>query len=372
MNIMTSIQDAIHAPGIYLNMPEDEYHADPSLSASGIKLLTVSPLDYWVNSPHLNANRVEKTSDALDLGKAYHKIILEGRAAFDAEFCVSPAKEDYPDALDGAESLRAYCKSLELKTSGTIAEMCQRIREQDASVELWPEIKDAFDVECAGRKTLTKAQWSALRLVEIVVNRMPSTKDAFGDGFPEVSMFWQDELGMPMKARVDYLKPKTMLDLKTFANIMSKETLSAVANEVARNRYFIQPIVYRRGLRAMKALYKVEGATMVRDADTVDERLHAALTDDRERFHFVFVQTGGVPNVVIREFSEFETYGGNGATQNASWWRGEAEFRRGVALYKQCMAEFKTGEPWVADFGRKQFKDADFPVWMLNNPEVSA
>jgi hypothetical protein len=35
--------------GIYLNLPEDDYHADPALSASGIKKLLQSPADYWVH-----------------------------------------------------------------------------------------------------------------------------------------------------------------------------------------------------------------------------------------------------------------------------------------------------------------------------------
>lgn len=371
MNAITKIESAIHAPGLYLGMPEDEYHADPSLSASGIKLLTVSPLDYWVNSPHLNPDKVEKTSDALDLGKAYHKIILEGREAFDAAFCIKPSAEDYPNAIGGGEALREYCKRLGLKANGTLAEMAARIREADASVELWPEIEAAFEAERGERKTLTREQWNALRLVELVVNRMPSTANAFGGGFPEVSIFWTDELGIPMKARLDYLKPKTILDLKTFANIMQKEVLSAVANEVARNRYFIQPVVYTRGLRAIKALYAKQGPAIIH-GEGDRSILDAALTDERERFHFVFVQTGGVPNVVVREFAEFETYKGLGGTQNAAWWRGEAEFRRGVSLYKQCMEQFAPGEPWVADFGRKAFSDADFPVWMLNNPEVAA
>lgn len=357
-------------PGIYFDLPEEEYHADPSLSASGIKLITVSPLDYWVNSP-MNPDKVERTSEALGLGKAYHKMILEGREAFESAFVVGPDKADYPSALEGGDALKAYCKEHGLKASGTIAEMCQRIREQDAVVELWPEIKAEFDATVNGRTVITAAQYKGLRLVEIVTSRSPSTANAFGGGHPEVSLFWNDPLGVPMKARLDYLKPKTILDLKTFSNIMQKEVVSAVANEVARNRYFIQPIVYCRGWNAMKALYRERGDSIIHgnhDAEIV----RAALAEERTRFHFVFVQTGGTPNVIVREFAEFETYQGLGATQNASWYRGEVEFRRGVQLYQRCMKEFAPGEPWVADFGRKAFSDTDFPVWMLNSPEVSA
>lgn len=124
-------------PGIYFGLTEDEYHADPSFSSSGIKDITVSPLDYWVKS-WMNPNKVDKEGPALRLGKAYHKLILEGREAFEATYAVKPDKDDYPDALDGAAALKAYCESLDLKKSGSIAEMCARIREVDNTVELWP------------------------------------------------------------------------------------------------------------------------------------------------------------------------------------------------------------------------------------------
>ena len=37
-----------HAPGIYFGLPEEEYHADRSLSASGIKDIHVTPLTFWL------------------------------------------------------------------------------------------------------------------------------------------------------------------------------------------------------------------------------------------------------------------------------------------------------------------------------------
>jgi hypothetical protein len=49
--------------GIYLNLPEDDYHADPALSASGIKKLLQSPADYWFTSVH-NPDREDKDTAA--------------------------------------------------------------------------------------------------------------------------------------------------------------------------------------------------------------------------------------------------------------------------------------------------------------------
>ena len=192
MNAFSKIEDTIHAPGVYLDMPEEEYHADPSFSASGVKLITVSPLDFWVNSP-LNPDRKETTSEAKDLGRAYHKMILEGPEAFEAAYAVAPSKEDYPDALDGGDALKARCKELELPASGTIAALCERIREADPDAVLWPDIKAAFDAENEGRLTMTKDQWRGMKLVQAVMARVDSAKDVLTGGVPEVSIFWRDE-----------------------------------------------------------------------------------------------------------------------------------------------------------------------------------
>lgn len=375
MNAISKIAEAIHEPGIYLDLPEDEYHADPSLSASGVKLITVSPLDFWVESP-FNENKREKGSEAKDLGKAYHKMILEGPEAFEATYAVAPDKEDYPDALDGSDALKERCRELGLPVSGTIAALCQRIREADPDAVLWPDIKAKFVAENDGLLTMTKDQWHGMKLVQAVMARLDSAKDIFTGGAPEVSIFWRDHDfgGIPMKARLDKLRLADILDLKTFANVMKKEVVSAVANEIARNRYYIQPPFYRRAVMRAREMYRRAGGDVL-IGGTDDVRIEAvkALTNEAPpRFWFVFVQTGGIPNIVVREFAEFETYKGLGGTQNAYWFRGEMDMRRGISLYRQCVEAFKPGEPWVADFGTKAFSDNDFPLWMLNTPEAAA
>src|SRR4051794_2100048 len=113
-----------HLQGVYLGMPEADYHADPSLSNSGIQNLRVSPLTYWINSP-LNPEFEPEETDATNTGKAFHKRILEGKAAFDATYAPELTLVDYPDALKSGDQLRSYCKVLGLKQSGTLAEMSE-------------------------------------------------------------------------------------------------------------------------------------------------------------------------------------------------------------------------------------------------------
>ncbi|MBO6542338.1 MAG: PD-(D/E)XK nuclease-like domain-containing protein [Alphaproteobacteria bacterium] len=356
----------VHAPGVYLGMPEDEYHADHSFSSSGVKNITVSPLDFWVKS-WMNPDYVEKERPALQLGKAYHKLVLEGREAFNACYAVKPDKEDYPEALDGSVALKAYCAEHGLPKSGTIAELCERISDHNPDVELWPLIDASFKEECGHLEHLSKKDWADLKLVELVMRRSPSTANAFVNGVPEVSIFWVNN-GTPMKARIDYVKPMALLDLKSFANQMDNEIVSAVATDVARRRYYIQPVVYTQGWNAMKALFKSKGDEIIQGDGDKDIIREALTNEDKTRFFFVFLQTGGVPNVVVREFSEWETFQRSGASQNAYWYRGEETYMRGLRLYRSFMSEFGTGQPWIADFGNKPFQDIDFPAWMLNAP----
>lgn len=100
--------------------------------------------------------------------------------------------------------------------------------------------------------------------------------------------------------------------------------------------------------------------------------LRAALQQPKTKFWFVFLETSGVPNVVVREFAEFETYSGQSATTNAYWYRGWESFKRGLSLYSRFMKEFGPEQPWIADFGLKPFRDEDFPIWMLNAPMEAA
>lgn len=350
-------------PGIYLGMDEANYHADPSLSASGIKTITVSPLDYWVS---LRSER-EKDSTAQLLGKAYHCLILEGVEAFEQRFCVAPAKDDWPEALDGQRVLYALVKEMGIrgKSNASIGELCAAIREHDPIVQLWPEIMGEFQQERGDRHILSKDQWRALKMAEIVVGRMPSTQGMFDNGEAELSIFWDDPSGVRMKMRADKLHASgALIDLKTFANIMQKDIITAVAGEVARNRYFIQPVVYTRGLRAAKVMFQKHGEKIIH-GDGNRDAVIKALSAETERFYFVFVQTGDAPNVVVREFSQREKAG---AGKNIYWTRGELDVERGIELYKKCLKEFGAEEPWIADFGMEAFRDESFPLFMLSEP----
>lgn len=87
----------ITAPGIY-DISMDEYHSDccpgPSTSSSGLRTIELEcPLEYWAFS-YLNPERFEKEpTDAFNMGKAAHCLLLGGED-WSSNYIVRPLEID--------------------------------------------------------------------------------------------------------------------------------------------------------------------------------------------------------------------------------------------------------------------------------------
>jgi hypothetical protein len=364
--------------GIYFGMDEALYHSIPRLSASGVKELRISSLKFWFQS-WMNPNREEdKDTPARKLGRAYHKLFLEGDAAFDASYAVAPSKDDYPNALDGGAELKAKCEELGLKKSGTIAELCDRLRQEDYTLELWPDIMAEFEQECGEREVLSRSQWEEIQRARYVLNHMPEIADIFTGGQPEVTILFTDG-GVPMKARLDYLKPgaglASIVDLKSFGNVMGKPIEDVPEGEISRNDYFVQPVVYSRARKAARQMWADHGIGCVHTHDDGPDEdwIASVLEPEKSEFVFVFVQTGGVPDIAVVEFVQTETYGGMGHQLTEHWKRGRDTYRYGLTLFRRCMEQYGEAIPWVAHRPRRKLSDVDFPPWALsqNIPDLN-
>lgn len=357
--------------GVYFGMPDAEYHAIPRFSTSGIKDMRISPLDFWWRS-FMNPDREPDTdSPAKKLGRAYHKLLLEGEEAFDATYAVAPSKDDYPDALDGADALKSKCDELGLKKTGRISDLCERIREADPAVQLWPDIMEEFQATAEGREVLTLSQWQEIQRVRFVLKHLGTVKQAFTGGYPEVTILWTDEMtGVPMKCRMDYLKPRGdtagILDVKSFGNVMDKPIEDVPTTEIGRNCYFIQPVSYIQAWKAAAKMWQREGMACIHGAEPPRDWLNAVFGARRSQFHFVFVQTGGVPNIIVREFVEADTFGGMGWQTTEHWKKGMALYRNGTWMFRRCFEQYGADRPWIADYGVKPLKDEDFAPWQLD------
>lgn len=353
----------VHAPGIYFGMPEDEYHADRSLSASGIKDIHVTPLTFWMKSG-FNPAKADESSEPKERGKAFHTRLLEGAEAFAERYAVAPQIEDHPEAIDGGAALKARCKELGLPVSGTVAELCTRIREKDPEAVLWPDIVAKFEAEHAG-KTIIKSKLAdeIARQVRIV-EMHPGTEKALRGGQCEVSIFWTDaQSGVPMKARADYLKSRAVVEMKTFTNPFGKPIDAAIASTVANNKYFVDAIVRLEAVEIAKAMYRQRGAECVFGPAPAPEWLEAFANPQPHAFVFLFLEAGNVPNVRVREFRQRESAKGD---ENLYWAKGHAMFRQGIELYRQMLEHYGPDLPWVDPQPMMPFTDQDFPLWALD------
>jgi exodeoxyribonuclease VIII len=204
-------------PGIYHDIPIEQYHADPStVSKSGLDLIARTPLHYW--AAHLDPDRPEREdTPAFVEGRAVHALALEGREVFDRQFAVAPRVD----------------------------------RRTKAGKEDWQAWADAH----ASHTILTAEQSERVEAMHAGLQRHEGARRYLGaDGDAEVSIYWTNEAtGVACRCRPDKIVPipgtdeVVLVDLKTTRDGLDDETISRT---LARYRYHVQAAWYVDGARA--------------------------------------------------------------------------------------------------------------------------
>lgn len=208
-------------PGVYPDMDEALYHADPvpggSLSSSGAKrLLPPScPAKFAHEREH---GRPPKTE--FDFGHAAHKLILGKGAEIEVIRKTDRKTGEVTDAVD---------------------------RKTDSAKEHEATIRAAGNVPMLA-KDLEHAQ-----AMEAAVRRHDIARYLFEDGRAEVSVFWPDpDTGVMRRARFDWVTTlgsgrSSIVDYKTCDDAGAR----AVGRSVWNYRYFGQDSWYRDGAEAV-------------------------------------------------------------------------------------------------------------------------
>lgn len=333
--------------GLYLDLPEDDYHALPRLSASGIKDLQVSPPTFWARSWMNKARREDPPEEKKHFlkGRAYHARICEGLQKFSERYTFEHDPADYPHALVSMDDLRARAKELEVAVGGKKSDVAARIHaaEDERNINrslIWDlhveEVRSAHK-NC----TFLPASWledfeSGARFVE----GNPVISQAFKDGMPEVTILWthhlEDGRSVPMKTRVDYLKKEVIVDYKTYANPLDMEPSRAIIRAIANYRYWLQVAVYYAAVD-----FAVDKGWVEKPASP-------------HSFLFVFQGTGDDRSARARVFPRESTYVDLG-------WR---ILDNAAATFLDNMERFGPDQPWYNDEQIDVLLDDDFPMWM--------
>ncbi|GJE01452.1 PD-(D/E)XK nuclease-like domain-containing protein [Methylobacterium isbiliense] len=240
------------ADGIHFGLDEARYHADLALGSSDLKRLAAEPADYWFASP-LNPHRApDETTPAQALGKAVHKLVLEGEQAFASSFVRRP---------DDLARLTAKARA-----------------------ELAPN----------GETVLPGEDFDRVRLAADHVLANPHLIASFVGGAPEVSIVWTDDVdGEPVrrKTRFDYLKPRAVVDLKSVSPTRVASFPETCRRALAQWNYPVQAAAYLQA-RGQLARFVAEGAV---HGDHDPAWLARVAAAPAYAFVFVFWSTGDAP-----------------------------------------------------------------------------
>lgn len=343
----------VHAEGVFFGLPEEEYHAALALSASGVKQLRVSPLAWWMGSP-LNPNRDETDTEteAKKIGKAYHSRIVEGAEVFRARYAPELDPADFPDALrtiaDLTEALQRF--DVKVKSGTRKPEMIKWLLACDPTAQIWDLIERSHAEANLGKVMLNAPLIDRIESAAAMIECHPQLHKAFQDGMPEVSIFWRDGAsGVPCKARLDYLKPRAIIDLKTF-ELRDIEPNRAIARAVATYKYHVQACFYRWAADAIPGLLddkKVSGQC--------DPKFVRELHDAHEKTFMFVWQAKGIAPVVYGKVL------GRGIVMDL----GDHAIGDALLKWKYAWAKFGT-EPWLEYTEIETFQDSDFPSWIAD------
>lgn len=295
-------------PGIYDNIPNEEYHSGPGVSKSQLDLIRRAPAVYKASiDGELNREPTAQQS----LGTAFHCLILEPER-FSKEYCLPLRKSDIPEAIEDREVLvemvnklnetrlpklstggkkeeqvarimaeiatgdaekdAAYLAELEamkgaelkaqleamnadrpgkLSTSGSRHELAELLRANGQQVTLWSDVWEEWQQNNAGRNILTSDQWKQLHAMREGLMKNPTAvKLLYGKsgGKAEQSIYWTDpETGLLCRIRPDWLRANWMpVDLKTSADASEE----GFKKSVAQWRYDVQEAMYLDGIEA--------------------------------------------------------------------------------------------------------------------------
>ena len=350
---MNATPQKTYAEGIYFDMPEDEYHALPMLSASGMKNLLISPTDFYYRSwMNVERDTEQEETDAMIIGRAYHKRILEGKEAFYRLYAAALDRADYPSALITTADLRTALAERGLKTSDNKDVLIARLLTDDPTIEIWDALVSAHARKNEGKILLPFKTMRRIEMAAAMIEGHPDLGRCIVGGYSEVSIFWHDEeTGVPCKGRVDYLKTQAIVDLKSFSNALRKPLDAAVRSAMANYGYYVQAAMYWRAIE--RAVQFARLGRVFGEGDRGDWlKSFIRANPDERQFIFLFQNTG--PAQVARGYV---------FPRGTVFGIGEVIARESLQIYRNCVDTFGDG-PWVDLQPITAFDDVQFPAWL--------
>lgn len=298
---------------IVKTLPFEEYSAHPGLSYSGMKDLAVSPLRYW--HKWINPERQpEEPTPEMKLGTALHCAVLE-RNTFEDRYCSEVVVSDYPECLITMDDMRSWMLDRGVTPKGKHkADLISQVQTIDPGMAIFDVIKQNHLAENDGKTILRRDDWERVTGMAKALLDEPRVQELLSSGDPEVSWFSIDqESGVHLKARMDWVATSHTADLKTFTQKRGKSIDKSVADAILYEGYNRQATFYSivRGWPEWTGDFVIP---FVESEPPYEVRIRA-----------LRAKTAGQPNLY--------------------WNRALLEIREMIRLYAECWEHFGT-RPW--------------------------
>lgn len=219
--------------GIYLDLPNDIYHALPALSSSKLKDFIKSPALYYRNYlSGIGRKRTQAMKNTFDAGTHGHTLILEPQGYY-SMFFRDLMPSDLPDAIHTVAEIEAELVKLGLKKSGSKAEKAERLYKAQNEIKIFDierrnhlesfgeaEVKiiEGEEVTTYGGKVPVDGMvWDDAHRVQKTTREHTEADAYFQNGLPEVAMIARcPNTGLMLKVKFDWLRfDDVAVDMKT-------------------------------------------------------------------------------------------------------------------------------------------------------------
>ena len=350
--------------GVYsaADLSADDYLALKRGSQTLFKAAASGTMHAWAQS-WLNPRRTSYDSDAKKTGRAYHKYILEGADAFDAEFAPVLDRKDFTGALVTTADLIEWLKQKKLALPSGRAkkeDYIKMVMRHPEHPVIW-DIKKADHESDHQNKTLLRSNIiEEIKMADYTLRLDKHSSASVSNGDAEVSVLYHhviEELDgsgkkyrIPCKARFDYLRLKAITDLKTFSSNPNETFKRAVVRAIASYRYNVQAAGYRQAWEA--ALPLIADQKIIGNPGFKQRMADAARFE--KSFFFLF-QMAGLP---VSRLFQFPLSG------SIAYDAGQTVLKEGQINFARCYEAYGT-DPWLEVEAPEMLTDDDFPQYMF-------
>jgi len=346
--------------GIYFGMSDDDYHTLPMPSRSMMEKFLVDPEEAWHNS-WMNPDKPERTATpAMELGTAIHTAILEPDV-YGELYCSAPKMEDFDGKtiLKTNEELGNFLASVGEKKSGKKEDLIARalLYIDPQKTVIWEVVQREFlnEVMESDKRVLDQYQLETIEGIVDSLGRRKGISQIFEKGYAEVTIILTDEdTGIQYKCRLDYVRPETIGELKSFTLKGKKGLYKAICDEIVWNKYNLQFAVYAHTLEAIIKKVRLGEAEVFGEVD--QEWLKEFLKVPKKQFFFLFVRTAAPYQMMAIEL--FKNTGGG--TDNVYYSEPMFWLRNSLKQMKVYLDKFGE-ERWIDQDNVRELEDAHVP-----------